>query len=86
MDLARPSYQSAQQIASQGQRYIDAVSGFRGANYAGVRITNARITGRGLDLVVPPGATQAQRQALQQLVEYGARQNPPVVVRIVEMQ
>ncbi len=89
MDLGRSSYQNVQQITSTGQRYIDAASGFAVSGpvrRAGVIIRPSQVTQRALDLVVPPWATLAQRQALQGLVEYGARQNPPVVVRIVEMQ
>jgi filamentous hemagglutinin len=89
MNLGLPSHHNTQQIISTGQRYIDAVSRFAvsgSVRRAGVIIRPSQVTQRALDLVVPPWATPAQRQALQQLVEYGSRQNPPVIVRIVEMQ
>jgi hypothetical protein len=89
IDLARPSYQNVQQITSTGQRYIDQASSFavrRPVTREGITIRPSDVTQRAVDLVVPPWSTPAQRQALQGLVEYGARQNPPVVVRIVELQ
>jgi hypothetical protein len=84
MDLATPTYASAASIASTGRRYIDSVAAFQGRNWAGVNIRPGDITVRELILAVPPGATQAQQQALQDLVTYGAQKG--VTVRIVVIQ
>jgi hypothetical protein len=86
MNLGLPSYQNTQQIISTGERYIDQVAAFRGGQRVGVVIENSQITQRALDLVVPPWTTSAQREALQRLGEYGSRQNPHVLVRILELQ
>jgi hypothetical protein len=80
MDLAAGSYQSAATISRVGQGYVNAVARFQGRTWAGVTIRPADITARGLDLAVPAGATQAQQQALDALVSYGARNG--VIVRI----
>jgi filamentous hemagglutinin len=81
MDLAAPTYANAANITSTGRGVIDSVAGFQGRNWAGVNIRPGDITARGLDLAVPAGATQAQQQALQDLVNYGTHCG--VNVRIV---
>ena len=81
MDLPAPTYANAANITSTGRGVIDSVAGFQGRNWAGVNIRPGDITARGLDLAVPAGATQAQQQALQDLVNYGTHCG--VNVRIV---
>ena len=85
MDLAAPSYADPATITSTGRGYIDSVAAFQGRDWAGVQIGTRyggpAITARGLDLAVPSGAMVAQRQALNNLVTYGAQQG--VTVRIV---
>lgn len=81
MDLAAPTYANPANIASTGRGYIDSVAGFQGRNWGGVNIRAGDITARELELAVPAGATEAQQQALQGLVTYGAQNG--VTVRIV---
>ena len=85
MDLANPTYLNPANITRLGEDYIDKVAAFQGRNWAGVNIRPGDITGRGLDLAVPPAtATPAQLQALQGLVNYGAQHG--VNVTIVEIE
>jgi hypothetical protein len=81
MDLAAPTYRNAEALTRTGQGYVDAVAGFQGKNWARVNIEASDITGRALELAVPPGATEAQQQALQGLVKYGTQNS--VTVKIV---
>ena len=85
MDLSGSSYLDPANITRVGQGYIDKVAGFQGRNWAGTNIRPGDVTGRGLDLAVPPGtATPGQQQALQGLIGYGKQRG--VNVRIVEIQ
>jgi len=66
---------------------VDELAGFaveRPVKYARRTIDPADVKKRVLDLVVPPWSTEAQREALQQVVKYGAQKH--VQVKIVEMQ
>jgi hypothetical protein len=81
MDLGAKTYNFPGEIARIGRTYIDKVADFQGARWAGMNIEAENITGRALDLAVPPGATEAQRAALQGLIEYGAQNG--VKVRII---
>jgi hypothetical protein len=83
MDLAAPTYQNAEVLTRTGQGYVDAVAGFQGKEWADVKIRAGDITARGLDLAVPSGATQAQQQALQGLVKYGAQNGVTVKIVVV---
>jgi filamentous hemagglutinin len=84
MDLGAPTFENVAAITRTGQGYIDKVASFKPKPWAGVDIKPSQITGRGLDLAVPPGATAAQRQALLDLVQYGRTKG--VSVKIVELQ
>jgi hypothetical protein len=89
MDLGLPSYQDVQEIIGKGKSYVDDVARFavkRPVKYAGKTIEPSDVKQRVLDLAVPPWGTPEQRQALQEVVEYGSRRKRPVIVRIVEMQ
>ena len=81
MDLSSKTYSNPGEIGRIGQGYIDKVADFQGARWDRVNIAPGDITGRALDLAVPPGATEAQQSALQGLMEYG--ENAGVKVRII---
>jgi RHS repeat-associated protein len=71
LDLNAKTYQNVLNLKDKLWRYIDSVASFTGAQKSGVRITAEDIRGRALQVVVPPGATRAQQQVLQEAVEYG---------------
>jgi hypothetical protein len=82
MDLGAPTYANAEAITRVGHGYIDKLAEFQPRPWAGVRIEPGEIQGRNLDLAVPPGATTAQQQALQSLIQYGRERG--LTVNIVE--
>jgi len=79
-----PPLKGPQLVGGVVEQAYRALSNFQYVR-CGREITSSQISRRVLELVVPPWATPAQRQALQQFVEYGRIQNPPVTVKIVEM-
>ena len=83
MNLSDKTYLNARAITRVGGGYVDDVVAFQGRNWAGVNIRQSDIIGRGLDLAVPKGASQAQSTALKALVEYGKGKG--VTVKIVEI-
>jgi hypothetical protein len=50
---------------------INQVAGFKGKTFGGVSITAPMISGRALDLVIPPTATAAQRTVITNAIRYG---------------
>ncbi len=70
LDLRAASYQDISTLTSTVQRYVNTLANWQGATWRGVRINAAQITGRELLLAIPPGATQAQMEALQQVQQW----------------
>ncbi len=70
IDLRAASYQNISTLTSTVQGYITTLANWQGATWGGVRINAAQITGRELLLAIPPGATQAQMEALQQVQQW----------------
>jgi hypothetical protein len=85
VDLTDPTYLKVENLTRIGVGYVDKVAAFRGRRWAGVEIKAGDITGRGLDLAVPPGAATAEQQAaLQRLVEYGRQRGVTVTIKEVK--
>lgn len=86
MDMASAT---TRYITDTGRGYIDMVAAFQGASRtdaaAGITttISSTQIQRRALDLAVSPGRSIAQREALQELVEYGNAHG--VIVNIIEI-
>ncbi len=72
INLGSPTYQNIGKLISKIQGYIDILASFSGAMRGNIRITMPQITGRVLELAIPPGATPAQLAALQQLQHYAS--------------
>ncbi|MCX7683008.1 MAG: hypothetical protein N2508_13760 [Anaerolineae bacterium] len=74
LDLNAATYQNIGALTSKVQGYINTLANFQGATLGqwSVGTPTNPITARILELVVPPGATQAQVAALQQLQQYAA--------------
>jgi len=70
-------------ITDTGRRYIDSVAGFTHGSRGTVDITRQMVRFRAVDLAVPPGATTAQRTALQELVEYGHTRGVTVNIIVI---
>ncbi|MFH0823789.1 MAG: hypothetical protein V2B18_13655, partial [Pseudomonadota bacterium] len=84
LDTHVVSYMSPQAITKTGEGYINEVAGFQGKRWADYEIAPEKIRAKGLDLAVPAGATEEQRKALRQLVEYGEKKG--VKVRIITVR
>src|SRR5262249_16779233 len=86
MDMAAAS---VQYITNTGRGYIDSVRAFQGASRTNqatgvtTTITSNQITCRALDLAISPGATEAQRTALNGIVQYGRDRG--VTVNLIEI-
>ncbi|MFB0535680.1 MAG: RHS repeat-associated core domain-containing protein [Anaerolineae bacterium] len=72
LDLNAPTYQNIGGLTSKVQGYINTLASFPGATRGNIAITAPQITGRVVELAVPPGATPAQSMALQQLQQYAS--------------
>jgi filamentous hemagglutinin len=84
MDIGATTYSNPAAITRVGRGYIDKVVSYRGGTWNKITIEPSQVQRRALDLAVPPGATTAQRNALQGLIEYGHTKG--VKVNIVEME
>jgi hypothetical protein len=72
IDLHAASYQNISMLTSTVQGYVNTLANWQGATWGNVAIQANQITGRELLLAIPPGATQAQMAALQQLQQWAA--------------
>jgi hypothetical protein len=80
MHLGLKSYQDPAKVFSVGRKYVDKLVDFDGAVMGEIEIRAEHITEKVLRLVVPPGATEAQKSALRNLIEYGKRNGMKVEV------
>jgi hypothetical protein len=80
MDLGMKSYQDPAKILSRGRKYVDQVANFSGERMKRIDISAKDITERILRLGVPAEATEAQKSALQSLIEYGKQKGVKVEV------
>lgn len=67
IDLSAKSYQDVGALTSKVTGYVNSLANWQGARWAGTVIRTSQITGRELLLAIPPGATEAQMAALQEL-------------------
>ena len=74
LDLNAATYQNIGVLTSKVQGYINALANFQGATRGlwSIGTPTNPITARVLELAIPPGATQVQLAALQQLQQYAA--------------
>ncbi|HEY3350184.1 MAG TPA: RHS repeat-associated core domain-containing protein, partial [Thermoanaerobaculia bacterium] len=85
LDLGAASYQKPEKVLSTVKGYVDSLHEFTGGSLQGRVIRPADITGRQLDLVVPPASpTAAQRLALDEAKRYAAQKNIVLNVFSVE--
>ena len=80
LDLDAAAYQSTSDLNRTLKGYVDAVAGFQGRTWAGVRIRPQDITGRALDLAIPHSGSAAQQAIINQVVQYGASRRVTVNV------
>ncbi|MEL6892149.1 MAG: hypothetical protein AAFP84_11170, partial [Actinomycetota bacterium] len=87
VDLRASSYQSPVDLENSLYRHVESVRDFDGADHDGVSIEPGATTSRELVIAVEPGVmSDAQRAALDEVVEYGASLENRVDVTIVEVE
>jgi filamentous hemagglutinin len=64
IDLNAPSYQNMRQLATTLENYIDKVADFNGAARGHVDIRRSDITGRQLQIAIPPGSMSPAQKAV----------------------
>jgi hypothetical protein len=84
INLATKSYQTFQGIWSRVAGYVQDVAGYTGGADANISITQAMIRGRELLLAIPPDASQAQLDMLQQLQTWAAQMGVTVTIQVVK--
>jgi hypothetical protein len=81
MDITKPSLQNpVSRITSMANGYASVLSRFRGGEKGMLEISPQAIIDRELIIAVPSIGTQAQMNAMQATVNYGASLTPPVRV------
>jgi len=84
INLNAPYYQQAKSLLSKLRGQINQVANFAGGTAEGFTIEEHQIAGRALDVLVPHSGSVVQKSAIQQAIEYGARQG--VTVNIIRHQ
>ncbi len=84
IDLTAKSYQSGQALWNRVAGYVTEMTNFTGGSDPNVVITQQMIQGRELLLAIPPNASQAQLQILQQLQAWAAQMNVTVIIQVVK--
>ena len=82
IDLLAKTYQSGAALLSKLTGYVDKLAGFNGGQLGRTVVEADQVTERVLEVVVPPGATAAQLEALRQAATYAQTQN--VICRLIE--
>jgi filamentous hemagglutinin len=83
IDLNAASYQNNSTLNRVLRGYIDKVAEFRGMTWADFEVAPGAITGRALDLAVPHGGSTAQRNIINQVVQYGASRGVNVNIIVI---
>ncbi len=81
VDLRSATYHRPQTLERLVRGFIDQVSGFTGARYAGHIVESSSIRDRALELVVPHTGTAAQQEVVDAAIRYGERRG--VAVRVI---
>jgi filamentous hemagglutinin len=72
LDLGAKSYQNIATLTRTVQGYVNTLANWQGARWGGVTVDPTMITTREVLLAVPPGASQAQQNALNQLQQWAS--------------
>jgi filamentous hemagglutinin len=70
MDLGAASYQNISTLTSKVTGYVNTLANWQGTRWGGFVVEASDIVAREVLLAVPPGATEAQMTALQQLQQW----------------
>ncbi|GIK59108.1 MAG: hypothetical protein BroJett015_47710 [Chloroflexota bacterium] len=72
LDLGAKGYQNTATLTRTVQGYVNTLANWQGVRWGGVDIQATSITAREVILAIPPGASQAQMNALVQLQQWSA--------------
>ena len=84
MNLGAKSYSKGNAVYSQLSKYIDALAGFNGKEWAGNVVKGSDIKSKVLEVGIPRGATSAQVQQINKAIETAASKNIQMNVRVVK--
>ncbi|MFO3795961.1 MAG: hypothetical protein ACK8QZ_01575, partial [Anaerolineales bacterium] len=70
IDLSAASYQNINTLSSVVRGYINTLANWQGTYWGGFEVNASDIVAREVLLAIPPGATEAQMAALQQLQQW----------------
>lgn len=78
------SYQNIGTLTRQIQVYVNELAIFHGDIYGGFTVRANEITSRVLQLAIPPGASDAQRQALEQLKTWALSKGVEIAIEEIK--
>jgi len=70
INLNSSSYQNVDTLQNTVRGYVTTLANWQGANWAGYEVRAGQIQGREVLLAIPPGASEAQMNVLQQLQKW----------------
>lgn len=70
IDLSAASYQNVNTLSSVVRGYVNTLANWQGTYWGGFEVRASDIVAREVLLAIPPGATEAQMAALQQLQQW----------------
>src|SRR5690606_24931579 len=84
LDLGAKSYENINTLTTRVRGYVNTLANWPGVPaWGGVSISPNSITAREVLLAIPPGASQAQQNALLQLQQWAATQGVTLNVVII---
>lgn len=84
IDLMAKSYQNTNTLTNTIQGYVNTLASFQGAQWGRFNIAANEITSRVLQLAIPPGASQAQLNAIEQLKQWALTQGVEISITIIK--
>ena len=83
LDLGAKTYQNISRLSSTVRGYVNTLANWQGTRWGGTNIQAIDITSREVLLAVPPGASQAQIDALIQLQQWATTQGVNLTLVVV---
>jgi filamentous hemagglutinin len=84
IDLLAKSYQNISTLTRTVQGYVNTLANWKGATWGNVAIQADQIMGRELLLAIPPNASEAQLQALQELQIWALEQGVTLTLTTIK--
>lgn len=84
INLAANSYQNINTLNTVVRGYVNKLASFQGATWGGWDVRGADITSRVLELAIPPGASDQQLQALEQLKTWALSKDVEISIKVIK--